>query len=146
MKQKIARLKKIASVYRARTEKEQHKYQQAQKKLTTHETQLVQLHEYQRDYQNRIIQEGMNGLNARSFCEQHQFIAKVQESIMMQQNRISYIQHEVTACFNQWNKAKQKEELLEKLLQRYQLEQNKRLDKKEQASNDEQNIRLFNQR
>ena len=103
---------------------------------------LDDLHEYQRDYQQRLAGEaGARGMEIHLLRDYHAFLAKLEVAIKHQEGEVAQAVARWNAAHDNWLALRQKVKAYEVLAERHRQQEMQREDKRDQRITDEQATR-----
>lgn len=108
-----------------------------QKELFNHNSRLMELMQYHEDYQTRFAQGAVEGMSVVQVQSYQKFISQLKVAIIEQKKQISRIADACDSSRSNWHKQRQKSQVLENVIDRYQKQELKQENKKEQRDLDE---------
>jgi len=103
---------------------------------------LLELVGYREEYTKKFQTSGSQGLNARQLNEYRVFLEKLNLAIVQQRDRINQITGECHVCQKTWLASRTNSKVMDKVVDRYKIEELRLQDKKEQKDLDERATRL----
>jgi flagellar FliJ protein len=109
----------------------------AQAALTQAEQRLQELQTYRNEYVRRFQEAGAAGMGAVRMEDYRRFLHNLSQAIEQQMQVVAGKEREVEAQRRQWHTRRSKVKMLDNVVARYVLEEQRKADKKEQAEQDE---------
>jgi len=134
---KSQRLTPIAHIAGARERSASHILGQAQRMLSECEARLAELVSYREEYQRRLHEAGAAGFEARQMHEYLLFIAKLDQAISSQRERLQETMLGYARQKERWLALHGKTLALDKAVERYRSEESSLDDRREQREADE---------
>jgi flagellar FliJ protein len=131
------RLKPVQRFAASKEQKAARMMGQAKKSLQQEETKLQQLKQYHQEYLERFKQMAEKGMSATQLQEYRAFLSRLDEAIDQQQQVVaeSTVNHRSTRNF--WQQKHSRTQALNKAVDRFREQEQKRADKHEQKENDD---------
>ncbi|MCW8988236.1 MAG: flagellar export protein FliJ [Gammaproteobacteria bacterium] len=108
-----------------------------QRELSNHHLKLSELMAYYQDYTKRFNEQAGKGMGIIQVQSYQKFISQLEMAITEQKKRISRITEACNSCRADWNVERQKTQVLEKVITRYQKQEQQTFNRQEQRSADE---------
>ena len=108
-----------------------------QRELSEHHLKLSELMEYYHDYQTRFNQEAGKGMSITQVQSYQKFISQLEIAIAEQKKRISRMTEACDSSRAEWNAERQKTQVLKKVINRYEKQEQRELNRQEQRRSDE---------
>lgn len=108
-----------------------------QRELSEHNVKLSELIKYHEDYTSRFNQQAANGMSVVQVQSYQKFISQLKIAIEQEREYISRVTEACNSSKAEWTVERQKTQVLEKVMQRYQKQEQQVLNRKEQRLNDE---------
>lgn len=108
-----------------------------QRELSLHHEKLLELNEYYQDYQARFNQQAVNGMSVVQVQSYQKFIAQLETAIQQQKLHIARVSEACDSSREDWTSERQKTQVLQKVIDRYEKQERHSLNKQEQRQNDE---------
>ena len=93
--------------------------------------------EYYHDYQTRFNQEAGKGMSITQVQSYQKFISQLEIAIAEQKKRISRMTEACDSSRAEWNAERQKTQVLKKVINRYEKQEQRELNRQEQRRSDE---------
>lgn len=113
----------------------------AQRRVAEAEARHVQLQEFLREYQAGFARRAQGGLPGNVLRDYQVFLAKLQVAVDQQVQVVSQVRAEQHAATQQWQQAAQKAKAMGKLIERWQGEEGRAVERREQQDTDERALR-----
>lgn len=134
---KSERLEPVIKVAETREQQAARALGQAQMQLNQAEQRLSELKTYKEEYLRRFHAQGSRGMSAAQMEDYRRFLAKLDAAIAQQQQVVAQAARFVEAKRGQWHERHGKTRALDKVVERYQADEQRRDDRKEQSEQDE---------
>lgn len=108
-----------------------------QRELSEHHEKLSELMNYYQDYQSRFNEQAAKGMSVVQVQSYQKFISQLEIAIKQQKEHIARVTAACNATRADWTVEKQKTQVLEKVMNRYEKKEQQVSNRKEQARNDE---------
>lgn len=108
-----------------------------QRELTNHNLKLAELVQYYQDYTTRFNQQAVKGMSIVQVQSYQNFISQLETAIIEKKRQISRIAEACDSSRADWTVERQKSQVLEKVIIRYQKQETRAFNKQEQRSTDE---------
>lgn len=108
-----------------------------QRELTNHNSKLSELVKYHQDYIARFNENAVNGMSVIQVKSYQTFISQLETAIEEQKRHIRRIAEACEASRADWTVERQKSQVLEKVIVRYQKQESQAFYKQEQRNADE---------
>ncbi|MBD1582232.1 flagellar export protein FliJ [Pseudoalteromonas sp. S16_S37] len=131
---------KLDLLYKLEADKEESlrvNYMQAQHHLNDNQQKLSGLNNFRLEYSQQLHLKAKQGLSSSGFTQYHAFIKKIEEAIQQQARTVNTAKQVVEQRKRLWLAQQVKAKAIAKLIEKQQLERQKRLDKAEQKMLDE---------
>lgn len=109
--------------------------------LNEHEKKLCELIEYRDEYSRRFAENNMSSMDARVMQDNRVFLQRLNEAIEMQREQVNQGKHACNVQTETWLGRRSRANALDKVVQRYQLTDEKIKLKQEQREQDEYSAR-----
>ena len=136
---KSQRLEPVVKVAENREQQAARALGQAQAQMNQAEQRLAELKNYKEEYLRRFHTQGSRGMSAAQMEDYRRFLAKLDAAIAQQQRVVEQAARAVEVQRNHWFERRGKTRALDKVVERYQADEQRREDLKEQGEQDEQN-------
>jgi flagellar FliJ protein len=113
----------------------------AQRRVAEAEARQLQLQEFLREYQAGFARRAQGGLPGNVLRDYQLFLAKLQVAVDQQVLVVSQVRAEQQAATQQWQQAAQKAKALGKVIERWQGEEARAVDRRDQQDTDERALR-----
>jgi flagellar FliJ protein len=110
------------------------------------EARLAELTAYREEYTRRLQQNGSSGIDVQQMCDFRVFLARLNEAIGYQQERVEQGRREYEIKRRQWFETRTRVKALDKVVQRYEQEERHVADQREQADTDERALQRHGRR
>lgn len=114
----------------------------SQKDLETHEKRLEELIQYRDEYNQRFKESGGNGLDAMKVNEYRIFLSRLNEAVSNQYEVVARVTRECAELKEGWMQTRSRAKALEKVVERYQVQEGKEQERQEQKESDERSLRI----
>ena len=131
------RLKPIHNLAQQREEVAAQALGRMQKELNNHNQKLSELLNYYHEYQQRFTTDAKKGMNVVQVQSYQKFISQLELAIAEQKKIIVRVTEACNTRKVEWNTHRQKSQVLEKVVNRYQLQEAKHQNRQEQRQLDE---------
>ncbi|NOU50804.1 flagellar export protein FliJ [Pseudoalteromonas sp. JBTF-M23] len=131
---------KLDLLYKLEADKEESlrvNYMQAQHHLNDNQQKLSGLNDFRLEYSQQLHFKAQQGLSSSGFTQYHAFIKKIEEAIQQQARTVNTAKQVVEQRKRLWLAQQVKAKAIAKLIEKKQLEHQKRMDKAEQKMLDE---------
>lgn len=108
-----------------------------QRELSNHHLKLSELMMYYEDYTARFNQQAEKGMSIIQVQSYQKFISQLEVAISEQKKNINRVTEACDSSRADWNVERQKSQVLEKVITRYQKQEQQISNRKEQRSSDE---------
>lgn len=108
-----------------------------QRELSDHHSKLSELKQYYQDYVSRFNEQAVKGMSIIQVQSYQNFISQLETAITEQKRHISRISDACDSSRADWTVERQKSQVLEKVIIRYQKQEQQVFNKQEQRSTDE---------
>ena len=108
-----------------------------QSELNSHHLKLTELIQYYDDYQMRFAQQAVNGMNINQVQSYQNFISQLEIAINEQKKQVNRVTEACDLSRDDWKQERQKTQVLEKTIERFQKQESKENNRKEQRRTDE---------
>lgn len=136
----MTRSKRITPVARIADNKERNAakvFGKSQQNLKDHEDRLQELIRYRDEYNAKFLETGSNGLEAQKVHAYRLFLSRLNEAIDHQRGIVQQVAEELLKDKEKWMHTRSRAKALEKVVERYQNQENKELQRQEQKESDE---------
>lgn len=133
---KSQRLEPVAKVAESREQQAARALGQAQTLMNQAEQRLVELKNYKEEYLRRFHTQGSRGMNAAQMEDYRRFLAKLDIAIAQQQQAVEQAAVRVETQRQHWFERRGKTQALDKVVARYQADEQRREDRNEQLELD----------
>jgi flagellar FliJ protein len=113
----------------------------ARKNLQAEEVKLRQLKAYREEYLTRFSVVSRNGLSAPQMLEYRAFLDKLDQAVRQQEKIVAAHQVEHRSKQDDWRQTHSRSEALNKVVHRYQEQERKSADRREQKESDDRTPR-----
>jgi len=134
---KSQRLEPVAKVAESREQQAARALGQAQALLNQAEQRLAELKNYKEEYLRRFHTQGSRGMNAAQMEDYRRFLGKLDIAIGQQQQAVDQAANRVETQRQHWFERRGKTRALDKVVERYQADEQRRADLMEQSEQDE---------
>lgn len=131
------RMEPVARVTEDREQKAALVLAEGQQELGEQQLRLDELHDYRREYAQRLQQQGVAGLRATELQDFRNFLDRLDNAIRQQERMVERQRHEVERRRQLWLDARTRCRAMGKVLERYRSEEDRAEERREQAENDE---------
>lgn len=142
MMKKSQRLQTVTEVAAARENDAAKKMGIKRQELHEKKLRLEELHNYRSDYARKMMGEGKLGISAGQLQDYSNFIHKLDEAIIFQQQQIELAINSVNVETKNWQVMHSKTEALNKVTQRLYAEERNEINRKEQKESDDRPPRI----
>ena len=108
-----------------------------QRQLSEHHLKLSELMQYYQDYTERFNQQAVKGMSITQVQSYQKFISQLEIAIREQKKHITRTTEACDSSRADWTVERQKTQVLEKVITRYQKQEQKILNRQEQRRSDE---------
>ncbi len=108
-----------------------------QRELSNHHLKLSELMKYYEDYTQRFNEQAVNGMSIIQVQSYQKFISQLEIAITEQKKHISLITEACDSSRADWTVERQKTQVLEKVMTRFQKQEQQILNRQEQRLSDE---------
>ena len=108
-----------------------------QRELTNHQLKLSELIQYYQEYQNRFSEQAVKGMSIIQVQSYQKFISQLEIAISEQKKHISRVSETCNSSRADWNSERQKTQVLEKVMTRYEKKEQQHENRREQRQLDE---------
>ena len=108
-----------------------------QRELSNHHLKLTELMKYYEDYTQRFNEQAVNGMSIIQVQSYQKFISQLEIAITEQKKHIGRITEACDSSRADWTIERQKTQVLEKVMTRYQKQEQQILNREEQRRSDE---------
>lgn len=108
-----------------------------QRELSQHHEKLSELMKYYQDYQARFNEQAANGMSVVQVQSYQKFISQLEVAIQQQKEHIVRVSEACDSSRADWTSERQKTQVLEKVMIRYEKKEQQDLNREEQRKNDE---------
>ncbi len=108
-----------------------------QRELSNHHLKLSELMKYYEDYTQRFNEQAANGMSIIQVQSYQKFISQLEIAITEQKKHIAHIKEACDSSRADWTTERQKTQVLEKVMTRYQKQEQQILNRQEQRRSDE---------
>ena len=115
-----------------------------ERKVTDAETKLQELERYRNDYENQFKQRAGRGIGATELRDYQAFLARLVEAIRQQQAVVRRAQSDRDAERQRWQEAAKRAKALGHVVEKWQTEERRASDRREQSESDERAQRRVN--
>jgi len=136
----MTRSKRMTPVARIADNKERDaakEFGKSQQVLKDHETRLEELIKYRDEYNQRFQESGSNGLEAQKVHEYRIFLNRLNDAINHQREIVRQATEASIEYKESWMHNRSGAKALEKVVERYQLQEEQELERQEQKESDE---------
>lgn len=108
-----------------------------QRELSSHHEKLSELMKYHQDYQQRFTEQATKGMSIVQVQSYQKFISQLEVAIQQQKAQINRVSEACDSSRADWTVERQKSEVLQKVINRYEKQEQKTSNRQEQRRNDE---------
>lgn len=108
-----------------------------QRELSQHHEKLSELMKYYQDYQARFNEQAANGMSVVQVQSYQKFISQLEVAIQQQKEHIVRVSEACDSSRADWTSERQKTQVLEKVMIRYEKKEQLDSNREEQRKNDE---------
>jgi len=108
-----------------------------QRELSEHHEKLSELMKYYQDYQARFNEQAANGMSVIQVQSYQSFISQLEIAIKQQKEHIIRVSEACDSSRAEWTVERQKTQVLKKVINRYEKQEQQVLNRQEQRRNDE---------
>ena len=108
-----------------------------QRELSEHHEKLSELMKYYQDYQSRFNEQATKGMSIIQVQSYQKFISQLEVAINQQKEHIVHVSEACDSKRADWTVERQKTQVLKKVMNRYEKQEQQVSNRKEQRSNDE---------
>lgn len=131
------RFKPIHSIAQQSEDKAAHTLGKIQHQLNEHQQKLTELMQYHQDYIARFNEQAAKGMSVVQVQSYQKFISQLKVAITQQKEHITLATEACDSSRVDWTVERQKTQVLEKVMTRYQRQEQKTANRKEQRLSDE---------
>jgi len=113
------------------------RYAERRENLNQETEQLAQLRGFRREYEQKLTASGQNGIDAYRLRDYNAFISRIDRAIEQQKTSVSRLEEEVESLRQDWLQHWGNARALDQLVERYQRDERRAADAREQKRNDE---------
>lgn len=136
----MTRSKRMTPVARIADNKERDAakvFGKSQQNLKDHEDRLEELARYRDEYNARFLESGSNGLEAQKAHAYRIFLNRLSDAIVHQREIVRQFTEELIKRKENWMHKRSRAKALEKVVERYQAQEEKEAERREQKESDE---------
>ena len=140
----MTRSKRMTPVARVADNKERHaakEFGKSKQVLKDHEARLEERVQYRDEYNQRFQESGSNGLEAQKVHEYRIFLNRLNDAVNRQREIVRRATEESIEYKESWMHTRSHAKALEKVVERYQSQEEQELERKEQKESDERSSR-----
>lgn len=108
-----------------------------QRELSSHQLKLGELQGFYQDYTERFNRQGVKGMSIIQVQSYQKFISQLEVAIIEQKKHISRVAEACDSSRADWTQERQKTQVLEKVISRFQKQEQKMDNRREQRQSDE---------
>lgn len=108
-----------------------------QKELSSHHEKLSELMKYYQDYQARFTEQATKGMSIVQVQSYQKFISQLEVAIKQQKDHIGRVSEACDSSRADWTTERQKTQVLQKVMSRYEKQELQVSNRQEQRGNDE---------
>jgi len=112
------------------------------KVIDQQEAKLIELRQYHAEYIQRLNDGGRNGLNIAQINDYRNFIARLAVAVEQQEVQLASCEVELKVKYDAWLLTRVRHQALDKVVDRFQQQEHKESEKREQAESDERSQRM----
>jgi flagellar FliJ protein len=135
------RLKPVQRFAKSKEQNAARSMGQARKNLELEEAKLKQLKQYHQEYLARFQQLAGEGMTSKQLQEYRMFLAKLDEAINEQERVVAASMVNHNSRKSNWKEKHSRTQALNKVIDRYRVQEQKVADRREQKENDDHNQR-----
>ena len=109
--------------------------------LKKQQERLLELKHYRDDYLNKYRQMSQEGASITRIRHYQEFISRLDQSIVVQQQRVIDSEHQLEEKKNGWKQARARSDAFDKVVDRYRQEENQQKEQRLQKEADDQALR-----
>ena len=113
-----------------------------QRLLDAHRQKLEDLIQYRSEYSEKMLSAGSSGIGAGQMQDYSMFIRRLEEAIAFQRGQIDLAQRQLEVKQREWRAMHTRSEALDRVVTRYQVNENRERDRREQRENDDRAQRV----
>ena len=110
--------------------------------LSEQRTRLQELISYREEYARQFQSQGQLGFDARRLNEYRSFLGKLNQAIVQQRDRINLAQGDCHVCQQSWVDSRVSSKAMDKVVDRFRLDENRKKELQEQKELDERAMQL----
>ena len=134
---KSKRLKPVTHIAKAREHDAARRMGEQQQNLDHQYLKLDELRGYRAEYARRMHDAGANGTGAGQMLEYSNLLRRLDEAARFQQQKIDECKHLLAVCSQEWRILHTKSKALNKVVSRYDNEEQRASDQREQKESDD---------
>ena len=141
----MTRSKRMQTINKVAQKKEQDAARilgQSRQNLQLQNQRLSELMQYREDYTRKFSASGNDGMDTRKLNEYRSFLHRLNQAILQQREIITRADRECQLRERAWLGTRTRTQALDKVVERYQHEEQREVDRKEQKVQDEHALRL----
>jgi len=138
---KSKRLKPVSDIADAKERDAARHMGDQQGVLDKHQNKLAELIKYRGEYAEKMVMAGGGGISAGQMQDYSRFIRRLDEAIVFQRSQIELAIRQLEVKQREWQVMHTRSEALNKVVSRYQTEETRQEDKREQNESDERAMR-----
>lgn len=142
---KSQRMKPLTRVATSRERSAARELGEFRRALAAAEAKYTELVSYREEYSRQLQQSGGGGIDAQQMRDYRVFLARLNEAIGHQQASVDQHRREYEKRRRLWSDARVRSKALDKVVERYQKEENTTAERREQAESDERSIQQHTQ-
>jgi flagellar FliJ protein len=147
MSQRVKRLQSIAELAKKDEDQALQLLAASQQEYTQAQQQWEQLSQFLKEYQGRFVEWGAEGAVSVARIQDYQaFMGRLNEAMVVQQHVVDQTEQDVQQKRQEWLAKRVNTQALEKVVSRYQDEEKRQENSKEQRDNDEYASRSYHQK
>lgn len=127
----------VAKIAEHRERCDAREFGEARRQLAEMQHKLEELKNYRKEYAHRFETMGTDGLQAAQLCDYRTFLSRLSEAITQQENAIARFVTEMDECRETWLQSRSRAQALDKVVQRYQRQEQDAEQRREQREADE---------
>ena len=135
------RFRPVQRVAESREQKAARALGESRRELQEQTRRLDELKAYHREYQERFRGASAGGISAAQLHEYRAFLAKLEQAIREQEQRLGSVRQECSGRKAAWQETHQRTQALDKVMERFQSEERRQHDSREQKELDDRNQR-----
>ena len=134
---RVARMQPVQNVVDKAEQQRAEQLAAGERRVAECEARLADLMKYEADYRNHYKQRVSAGMNSLQLRDYQAFLARLTEAVRQQAQLVHNAKAERDACRKRWQEAARRAKAVEHVVDKWQAEERRGLDRREQRDSDE---------